>query len=198
MILLIDNYDSFTFNLVQVLQIQGVHPEVLRNDHPDLVQRAQSPDIRAVILSPGPGRPENAGYCMRILENLPPDIPVMGVCLGHQALALFSGSRIRTGERIMHGKTSLIRHNENPIFAGLDNPFPACRYHSLLAEEKTGMEITATSEEGEIMGLKLTDRPWFGVQFHPESILTPDGPQLMRNFLNTAQSRKQDKEALCT
>ncbi|MFO7816757.1 MAG: anthranilate synthase component II [Thermodesulfobacteriota bacterium] len=197
MILLIDNYDSFTFNLVQVLQVQGYHPLVIRNDQPDLSQKVKNPDLRALILSPGPGRPEHAGLCLEILADLNPEIPVLGVCLGHQALAHFAGSPVNPGQRIMHGKTSLVEHDGNPLFAGIDSPFSACRYHSLLAEDMPGLQVIARTRKNEVMGIKIPERPWYGVQFHPESILTPDGPKLMQNFFNMHHIEKQ-KEESCT
>ncbi|MFP4168805.1 MAG: anthranilate synthase component II [Desulfonatronovibrionaceae bacterium] len=196
MILLIDNYDSFTFNLVQVLQVLGHHPLVLRNDQPELSERITDPELKALILSPGPGRPENAGMCLELLTCLPAQIPVLGVCLGHQALACYAGSKVNTGTRIMHGKTSEVMHDGSPLFAGISSPFTACRYHSLLAEDIPGIEVIANTEEGEIMALKLPDRPWYGVQFHPESILTPDGPRIMDNFF-AMHGIKKNKEELC-
>lgn len=196
MILLIDNYDSFTFNLVQVLQIQGYHPDVVRNDQADLMEKASDPELKAVVLSPGPGRPENAGKCMQVLKKLNPIVPVLGVCLGHQALARHAGSRVNTGKRIMHGKTSRIEHDASRLFADIPNPFPACRYHSLLVEEVPGLRVLARTDENEIMALKLAERPWYGVQFHPESILTPDGPKIMENFF-TMHNIVKNREELC-
>ncbi len=183
MILLIDNFDSFTFNLVQVLQRLDADPVVLRNNQEEILDTL-SRDLRAVIISPGPSRPENTGLCLDFLERLDPGVPVLGVCLGHQVLGHFAGAKIEVADRIMHGKTSWIHHEGEGLFRDIPSPFEACRYHSLLArpvEDK--FRITARSEQDEIMGLEYKDRPWMGVQFHPESILTPWGPKLMENFL---------------
>ncbi|MCA1943751.1 MAG: aminodeoxychorismate/anthranilate synthase component II [Desulfovibrio sp.] len=187
MFLLIDNFDSFTYNLVQAFQKIGLEPTVVRNDRPELLALATSPEVQMVCISPGPSHPVNAGLCLQFLERLPRTTPVLGVCLGHQILGHFAGATVNVGHRIMHGKTSPIRHNNKGLFAGLPNPFEVGRYHSLLvrAEEAPDLlEVTATTDEGEVMGLRYKDRPWAGVQFHPESILTPDGPQLLANFPN--------------
>lgn len=185
MFLLIDNFDSFTYNLVQAFQKIGLEPTVVRNNRPELLELATSPEVEMVCISPGPSHPINAGLCLQFLERLPRTTPVLGVCLGHQILGHFAGATVNVGHRIMHGKTSPIRHNNKGLFAGLPNPFEVGRYHSLLvrAEEAPELlEVTATTDEGEVMGLRYKDRPWAGVQFHPESILTPDGPQLLANF----------------
>lgn len=185
MILLIDNYDSFTFNLVQVVQKMGKDPLVVRNDKPELfalVKQAQK-----IIISPGPSNPKRAGFCLEVLKLVPKTIPVLGVCLGHQILGYFAGAKVDVGPRIMHGKVSKVYFKEEePLFAGISNPTEVCRYHSLLVypEDCALLEITAWTEEKEVMGLKYKDRPWQGVQFHPESILTPEGPKLIANFLN--------------
>lgn len=186
MFLLIDNFDSFTFNLVQAFQQLGADPVVIRNDRTELLELAQSGELEMVCLSPGPSRPENAGLCLAFLERLPSRIPVLGVCLGHQTLGHFAGADVVRADRIMHGKTSMILHEDTGLFKGLPNPFEVCRYHSLLvlAEQVPDkLEITAQTDRGEVMGLAYRDRPWVGVQFHPESILTPDGPKLLENFL---------------
>ena len=187
MILLIDNYDSFTFNLVQVLQKIGVEPVVVRNSD-SFIFEALEGDLEAVIISPGPGRPENAGLCLDFLARLGPDVPLLGVCLGHQILGHFAGSKVRVAERIMHGKTSMVHHDRKNIFKGMPNPFEVCRYHSLLVEPQEGLnfQITARTGRGELMGLEYLDRPWSGVQFHPESILTPLGPKIIENFIRIA------------
>ncbi len=184
MILLIDNFDSFTFNLVQVLQKLDVDPVVLRNNQEEIFDSLKQ-DLQAVIISPGPSRPENTGLCLDFLKNLRRDVPVLGVCLGHQVLGHFAGARIEVADRIMHGKTSRVYHRETGLFKDIPNPFEVCRYHSLLvrAVPDEAFRITARTKDDEIMGLEYTDRPWMGVQFHPESILTPWGPKVVENFL---------------
>jgi len=190
MFLLIDNFDSFTFNLVQAFQGLGADPLVLRNDRPELLDLAASGGLDLVCLSPGPSRPENAGYMLEFLSRLPHAVPVLGVCLGHQALGYFAGARVEVADRIMHGKTSLVSHDGTGLFTGLPSPFEAGRYHSLLvkadeapAEVRALLRVTARTEQGEVMGLRYADRPWAGVQFHPESVLTPLGVQLLANFV---------------
>jgi anthranilate synthase component 2 len=189
MFLLIDNFDSFTFNLVQAFQQLGADPVVLRNDRPELLDPAFVAGLDRVCLSPGPSRPENAGNCLKflaLLEKTGMAVPTLGVCLGHQTLGHFAGASVVRAERIMHGKTSPVEHDGTDVFEGLDNPFTVCRYHSLLVlayEAPQKLRVTARTKEGEVMGLCYTDRPWSGVQFHPESILTPDGPKLLANFL---------------
>jgi anthranilate synthase component 2 len=185
MFLLIDNFDSFTFNLVQEFQKQGRDPLVLRNDEERILDLAGSGELSMVCISPGPSRPENAGLCLEFLARLPKSVPVLGVCLGHQILGHFAGAPVEIAGRIMHGKTSMVEHDGRGLFTGLPNPFEVCRYHSLLvmatpAHEK--IEVTARTDQGEVMGLRYRDRPWAGVQFHPESILTPEGPRLLANF----------------
>ncbi len=185
MFLLIDNYDSFTFNLVQEFYKQGKKPQVMRNNQPEILDLATSGDLEMVCISPGPSHPVNAGLCLQFLQKLPHHVPVLGVCLGHQILGHHAGATVNVGERIMHGKTSRVNHSGKGLFKGLQNPIEVCRYHSLLvrAEEAPDLlEVTASTDQDEVMGLQYTDRPWAGVQFHPESILTPDGPQLMANF----------------
>ncbi|MFP4084417.1 MAG: anthranilate synthase component II [Desulfonatronovibrio sp.] len=184
MILLIDNYDSFTFNLVQVLQKMGTDPVVVRNND-SFIFEAMDNSLEAVIISPGPGRPENAGLCLEALDKLSPDVPVLGVCLGHQVLGHFAGAKVQVADRIMHGKTSLVHHDQQGLFLDIPNPFEVCRYHSLVVEPAQGLnfQVTARTADNEVMGLKYLDRQWMGVQFHPESILTPMGPGLVKNFL---------------
>ena len=188
MFLLIDNYDSFTFNLVQEFQKQGRDPHVLKNDDPAVLELAQSGTLSMVCLSPGPIRPENAGYCLEFLARLPKTVPVLGVCLGHQVLGHFAGAKVQVAGRIMHGKTSMLEHDGCGLFAGVPNPMEVCRYHSLLvfpenADKDTQLiRVTARTGQGEVMALAYTDRPWVGVQFHPESILSPEGPKLLANF----------------
>ncbi|WP_028587861.1 anthranilate synthase component II [Desulfocurvus vexinensis] len=189
MFLLIDNYDSFTFNLVQAFQRQGRDPLVKKNDDPALLELATDPALAMVCLSPGPSRPENAGLCLEFLARLPHAVPVLGVCLGHQALGLFAGAPVVVNARIMHGKTSLVDHDATGLFAGLPRPMEVGRYHSLVvdvdkapAPTQALLRVTARTDQGEVMGLEYTDRPWAGVQFHPESVLTPDGERLLANF----------------
>ena len=187
MFLLIDNFDSFTFNLVQAFQQLGADPVVIRNDREEVLDLAGSGKLTRVCLSPGPSNPQNAGYCLEFLARLPKTVPVLGVCLGHQTLGHFAGAPVRRADRIMHGKTSPVFHEGKGIFAGVASPFEVCRYHSLIvpAEQAADViDVTARTDQGEVMGLEYKDRPWFGVQFHPESILTPDGPKLLANFLN--------------
>jgi len=185
MFLLIDNFDSFTFNLVQEFQKQGLEPVVLRNDEARILDLAESGELSMVCISPGPSRPENAGLCLEFLALLPRTVPVLGVCLGHQILGRFAGAPVEVAGRIMHGKTSLVHHDGKGLFSGLPDPFEVCRYHSLLVmagPEHVNIEVTARTDQGEVMGLRFRDRPWVGVQFHPESILTPLGPRLLSNF----------------
>ncbi len=189
-ILLVDNYDSFTYNLVQLLRVEGAEVEVVRNDAESvLALLARDPD--GIVLSPGPGRPEDAGVCLDLLRAAPP-IPTLGVCLGHQCLGAVTGAVIDRATRLMHGKTSQVRHSEDPLFVGVPSPFQATRYHSLSIRPETVpavLEPIAWSEEETIMALRHRDRPWWGVQFHPESVLTPDGPLLLGNFLAQCRSR---------
>jgi anthranilate synthase component 2 len=188
MFLLIDNYDSFTYNLVQAFQQMGAEPVVVKNDRPELLEMATDGRLDRVCISPGPSNPLNAGYCLDFLDRLPHVVPVLGVCLGHQCLGHHAGAEVSRAERIMHGKTSKVFHENTGIFAGLPSGMEVCRYHSLIVKPEgvKNLEITATAGRGEVMGLQYRDRPWHGVQFHPESILTPDGPKLLKNFLNVS------------
>jgi anthranilate synthase/phosphoribosyltransferase len=191
MFLLIDNYDSFTFNLVQAFLSLGRNPLVLRNDDPSLTTLAEDPELEAVCISPGPGHPDRAGLCLEVLRRLPDRVPVLGVCLGHQVLARRAGAPVVVAPRIMHGKVSEIRHNGLSLFRGLPDPMRAGRYHSLIVEagdDNPVFAVTARAEGGEIMALEFRDRPWMGVQFHPESVLTPDGSRLLGNFLELSAS----------
>jgi anthranilate synthase/aminodeoxychorismate synthase-like glutamine amidotransferase len=186
MILMIDNYDSFTYNLVQYLGQLGEEVTVRRNDEITLVEiEAMKPE--AIFLSPGPCSPEQAGITCDVVRTFHTRIPIMGVCLGHQAIGHSFGGRVVRAGRIMHGKTSPILNDGRTIFKGLSSPFPAGRYHSLLVERETlpdCLEISAETEEGEIMGLRHKRWPVEGIQFHPESILTPGGKRIIKNFLN--------------
>jgi anthranilate synthase/aminodeoxychorismate synthase-like glutamine amidotransferase len=186
MVLVIDNYDSFTYNLVQYLGELGAEVRVMRNDVGSVADVARvNPD--RIVISPGPGRPEEAGITLGVIRGLGETTPILGVCLGHQAIgAAFGGEVVRAGVP-MHGKTSTIEHNGRGVFAGISGPFLASRYHSLVVGEDrlpADLEITArTREDGQIMGLRHRTWPVYGVQFHPESILTGEGKAILRNFL---------------
>ena len=185
-VLVVDNYDSFVYNLVQYLGELGAEPIVHRADRFALADvEAMAPD--AILISPGPGRPEDAGLSNAIIERFAGECPVLGVCLGHQAIGqVFGGDVVRAGS-VMHGKTSFIRHNGEGVFAGLPDPFEATRYHSLVVDRETFpavLEITAEADDGTIMGLRHREHAVEGVQFHPESVLTVGGHQLLANFLN--------------
>ena len=190
MILVVDNYDSFTYNLVQLLLGRGVAVEVVRNDAEEataMLERGPS----GIVLSPGPGRPEGAGACLDLLA-LEPAVPLLGVCLGHQALGAAYGGAIEGAARLMHGKTSRVRHRGLGIFEGLPNPFEATRYHSLEVRQEdlpAELEALAWSDDGALMGMRHRRRPYWGVQFHPESVLTADGPRLIDNFLRLCAER---------
>ncbi len=185
MILVIDNYDSFVYNLVQYLGELGEATRVVRNDVVDVEQiRTLAP--RAIVISPGPGTPEQAGVSIPCMRDLGGAIPMLGVCLGHQALAAAHGGRVVRAPTVMHGKLSQIHHHGTDVFAGLPQPFPATRYHSLIVERESlppALEVTAETADGLVMGLRHRTRPLYGVQFHPESILTEAGHELLRNFL---------------
>ncbi|MBG9734310.1 aminodeoxychorismate/anthranilate synthase component II [Paenibacillus alvei] len=185
MILVIDNYDSFTYNLVQYLGELGEEIQVYRNDGIDIqgIEKLQ-PDH--LLLSPGPCTPNEAGITLDVIAHFKGKIPIFGVCLGHQAIGQAFGGKVVRAQRLMHGKTSPIYHEQQSVFEGLPSPFTATRYHSLLVERGSlpdCLEITATTEEGEIMGLRHKEYPIEGVQFHPESIITDHGHQMLRNFL---------------
>jgi anthranilate synthase/aminodeoxychorismate synthase-like glutamine amidotransferase len=184
-ILLIDNYDSFTYNLVQAFWTLGAEVIVRRNDAID-VDHALTLNPTHLVISPGPGRPEDSGVSPAMLQTFMTRIPVLGVCLGHQALAAVLGGRVGRAGRLMHGKSSPVYHDGRTLYLGLPNPFPAGRYHSLIvAEEQLPAElaISAYTSEGEIMGIRHKSLPCEGVQFHPESVLTPPGNRLLANFL---------------
>ncbi len=182
-VLVVDNYDSFTFNLVQYLGELGAEVSVARNDEFTADEVAADPPDRLVI-SPGPGRPEDAGVSVEMVRRLGPDVPTLGVCLGHQAIAVAFGGRIGHAPEPRHGKTSMIRHDGRGVFAGLANPFGATRYHSLAAVELPDeLEACAWSEDDVIQGLRHRTFPIHGVQFHPESIMTDEGKALLANFL---------------
>jgi len=185
MILMIDNYDSFTYNLVQYLGELGQEVKIFRNDALTLNDIKKLKPAK-IVISPGPGRPEDAGITCEVIREFAGKIPILGVCLGHQAIGYVFGGRVVRARRLMHGKTSKIYHNKKDIFKGIPNPFAATRYHSLLVAREDFpdcLEITAETREKEIMGLKHKVYPVWGVQFHPESILTKSGKQILDNFL---------------
>jgi para-aminobenzoate synthetase component 2 len=195
MLLVLDNYDSFTFNLVQYLgELAAEHPiaaevRVERNDALSLDQ-IRALDPAAILISPGPGDPVQSGVCLEVLRELSPTIPTLGVCLGHQSIAQVYGGKVVRAKELMHGKTSPVHHSGQGVFEGLPNPLTATRYHSLIAERETlpdCLEITAWLEDGTVMGLRHRDFPHIeGVQFHPESVLTQEGHALLANFLRQA------------
>lgn len=200
MILLIDNYDSFTFNLYQYLGEIGEEMVVFRNDQLN-IEQVQKLKPKAIILSPGPGKPENAGICIEIIQTFYNKIPILGICLGHQAIGAAFGGSVKPAENIKHGKTSLITHNGNGIFDNLPSPLEVMRYHSLAIEKSSlPMELETLSssmDDQEIMAIKHIQYPVYGMQFHPESIGTPFGKQLLKNFLYEIE-RERDNEKLFT
>jgi anthranilate synthase component 2 len=188
MILVIDNYDSFTYNLVHYLNELGADTAVYRNDALSVTE-ALGLKPAAVLLSPGPKAPDQAGICLPLLEAAPDDLPILGVCLGHQAIGQAFGGEVIRAKAVMHGKVSKVRHNDKGIFKGLPNPFTATRYHSLAVRREDlppDLEVTAWTDDGEIMGVQHKTRPIFGVQFHPESIATEGGHQMLANFMDLA------------
>ncbi len=187
--LLIDNYDSFTYNLVQAFAAHGADVMVYRNDA-ITVDEALALVPTHLVISPGPGRPEDAGVSLAMIGAFAGRAPVLGVCLGHQSIVQQHGGEIVRAERLMHGKTSMVSHDGQSIFEGLSNPFEVGRYHSLCAEQDTlpdSLQVTAQTDRGEIMGVRHKTLPIEGVQFHPESVLTPEGDRLMVNFMRMTQ-----------
>ena len=185
MILVLDNYDSFTYNLVQYLGELGAELRVVRNDEMDVDALASMAPER-IVISPGPGTPDQAGVSIDVIKRLGATTPILGVCLGHQAIGRAFGATVARASKQMHGKTSEIGHDDRGVFAGLPNPFVATRYHSLVIIRKTvpdELEVSAWSEDGEIMGVRHRRHPIEGVQFHPESILTVEGKKLLGNFI---------------
>jgi anthranilate synthase/aminodeoxychorismate synthase-like glutamine amidotransferase len=186
MVLVIDNYDSFTYNLVQYFGQLGCEVEVRRNDEVSLAAiHSLAPE--RICISPGPGRPEQAGLCNTVVRDLGRSIPILGVCLGHQCIGAAFGAEIIPAARLMHGKTSKVSHNGSGVFSNVANPFEAMRYHSLIVRRESlpdCLEITAETSDGEIMGLQHREFPIHGVQFHPESILTSEGMKVIQNFLS--------------
>ena len=189
-VLLIDNYDSFTYNLVQYLRTLGAEVIVHRNDQIALAD-CLALEPTHVVISPGPGRPEDAGVSMDVLQAfIERGTPMLGVCLGHQALGAVCGGVVKRNDRLMHGKSSMVYHDGQGVYAGLPNPVQVARYHSLVVERETlppELSVVSYTEEGEIMGLRHRDKPVEGVQFHPESVLTPDGMAMLKNFLGGAE-----------
>ena len=185
MLLVIDNYDSFTYNLVQYFGELGANPLVKRNDAVT-VEEVEKMRPERIVISPGPGSPKDAGISMEVIRRMGAKIPLLGVCLGHQCIGEIYGGKVVRAGRLMHGKTSPIRHDAKGVFRGLPNPFEATRYHSLIVEKSSVpdcLEISADTSEGEIMGLRHREHPVHGVQFHPESILSKEGKDLLANFL---------------
>ena len=186
MILLLDNYDSFTYNLAQYLGELGCEVEVHRNDRISVEQIAQRKSDR-IVISPGPCTPQEAGICVELVQKLAGKIPILGVCLGHQAIGAAFGGKIIRAPKLFHGKTSQIRHDGSGVFRGLPNPFTATRYHSLIVERKSlpaDLQVTAETDDDIIMGMQHKHYPLMGVQFHPESVLTDSGKQLLKNFVS--------------
>ncbi len=191
-LLLIDNYDSFTYNLVQAFLVIGADVRVYRND---AITTAEAEELAPthLCISPGPGTPQQAGVSIEMIRHFAGQIPVLGVCLGHQSITEAFGGHVVRAPRLMHGKTSLIEHDGAGVFSGIDNPCEVGRYHSLIAEESSlppELQVTARTKEGEIMGLRHRTLCIEGVQFHPESVLTPAGPQMMENFLRFSVGRR--------
>lgn len=191
MIVLIDNYDSFTYNLVQIMSSQGGDLKVFRNDDIDVAGvDALNPD--GIVISPGPCTPKEAGVSVDLIKAFSGKVPLLGVCLGHQSIGVAFGGTVAGAQRIMHGKTSMVEHDGSRLYKGMRNPFPAGRYHSLSIIEDSMpdcLEIVARSDDGEIMGVSHKEHPTCGIQFHPESVLTPSGKRLLRNFLEMVGER---------
>jgi len=194
MLLIIDNYDSFTFNLVHYFQELGAETRVIRNDVMT-AEDALALNPSGIVLSPGPWDPDRAGICLDVIAKAPADLPILGVCLGHQSIGQIFGGKVISAKEIMHGKTSQVSHDGTGLFLGLPSPFTATRYHSLAVEPESIPDcliVTATTPDGEIMGLAHKERPVHGVQFHPESIASEHGHDLLANFLAlTGQPRAQ-------
>jgi len=189
MILLIDNYDSFTYNLVQIMAGQGAELKVVRNDAitaDDIAHKLPA----AIIISPGPCTPREAGVSVDVVRRFSGRLPILGVCLGHQSIGAAFGAVIANSQRIMHGKTSPVTHDGSELYAGLKNPFPAGRYHSLVIPPDhvpACLDVNARSDDGDVMGVRHREHPTHGIQFHPESVLTPGGKRLLRNFLKMVE-----------
>lgn len=196
MILIIDNYDSFTYNLYQALAVVTPDVQVVRNDEIS-IEQIEKLKPSGIILSPGPGHPENAGICIDVIKKLGKNIPILGVCLGHQAIGAAFGGVVNRATYALHGKQTLLFHNRSTLFHGISLPFQAGRYHSLIIEKislPSELNIDAEDAEGNIMAISHREYPIYGVQFHPESILTPDGEHILNNFLNLCL--KKDNQEL--
>ncbi len=197
MIYVIDNYDSFTYNLVQYLKMLGAKTAVARNDAVTLEELEESSPA-GVVISPGPGRPETAGISLALVRRFSGRFPILGVCLGHQTIALAFGGKVVGAKRLMHGKTSAIQNDGEAIYNGVSTSFTAMRYHSLAVEKETlpdCLKVTAESEDGEIMGIRHNRHPTEGIQFHPESIMTPVGKRLLRNFIKSTRQQPVDNRS---
>lgn len=192
MILLIDNYDSFTYNLYQYLVIAGGEVEVVRNDAISLEQIEELANLDGIVLSPGPGHPHEAGICIDVIKHFTGKLPILGVCLGHQAMGVAFGGTVDLAPEVKHGKASMISHNKGKLFHNISLPFSAARYHSLIVKKEDFpdiLQIEAEDEAGNIMALKHCHYPVYGVQFHPESILTPEGQQMINNFVELCNAK---------
>ncbi|MCP4353567.1 MAG: aminodeoxychorismate/anthranilate synthase component II [Desulfobacterales bacterium] len=190
MIVMIDNYDSFTYNLVQYLEELGTDVKVFRNDKVS-VSEIEELNPAGIVISPGPGRPETAGICLSVVKHFSGKIPILGVCLGHQTIGMAFGGKVVSAKRLMHGKTSIVNADGKMLYKGIRKPFQAMRYHSLALSRDDlpqCFEISAESEDGELMGIRHNEHPTEGIQFHPESIMTPVGKRLLRNFLESTNS----------
>jgi anthranilate synthase component 2 len=200
MILLIDNYDSFTYNLYQFLAELGAELQVVRNDMITVDEiKARRSDFDRIVISPGPCTPAEAGICVPLIQQLAGEIPILGVCLGHQSIGAAFGATVVRAPMVLHGKTSEVYHSGQGVFAGLPSPFTATRYHALIVERDSlppALEITAQTADGVIMGLRHRELPGEGVQFHPESILTPVGKQLLGNFVGAQVASRELAPAL--
>jgi len=191
MIIMIDNYDSFTYNLVQYLRQLGESVRVIRNDVFS-IKDIKTDNLSGIVISPGPGTPESAGQSISVINHFSGKVPILGVCLGHQSIAVAFGGKIVPAKKIMHGKTSLVTSDGQKLFSGITKPFVAMRYHSLAVSENdlpVCLEITARTEDVEIMGLRHRSHSTEGIQFHPESIMTPVGKRLLRNFINLKEEK---------
>lgn len=192
MILLIDNYDSFTYNLYQGFVIAGADVKVVRNDAISIKEIEELKNLQGIVLSPGPGHPTDAGICIEVIQRLGHKIPIFGVCLGHQAIGAAFGGTVDLADKVMHGKSSLIFHNRNKLFSRVHLPFQAARYHSLVVKKNdlpTVLSVEAEDVDGNIMALSHREYPIYGVQFHPESILTPEGQQIINNFVEICNAK---------
>ncbi len=195
-VLMIDNYDSFTYNIVQYLYELGADVIVKRNDEIKVEEIEKIENLESIVISPGPCTPKEAGISVEVINRYKDKLPILGVCLGHQSIGAAFGAEIVKAKCLMHGKTSEIYHNEKELFEGIPSPFKAVRYHSLVIDEKTlpeDIEITARSDDGEIMAIRHKNYPIWGVQFHPESVLTEYGKKLLENFLKLAEEFNQEK-----